>query len=134
MRGFLDLSALEPDGTLLVVDYESDRVALQAATSRSRLGAGLLDAAASSMRSRAFTHGAPAVEVAHCFLRTPPELLTPTAIDASRALASLELLLAEQPRRRFVPSAWNWSPTDPRQRGRWWSCPGRAGLARTTRR
>jgi hypothetical protein len=121
LRGFLDVAAVEPDGTLLIVDYKSDRVADGAGL------AGLIERDYSMQRLvyalAGLASGAAAVEVAHCFLRRP-EVVLATRYAASER-AELEALLAARlaPLRggRFEVSA------DP-NRERCGSCPGRARL------
>jgi RecB family exonuclease len=121
LRGFLDVAAVEPDGTLLIVDYKSDRVAGGAEL------AGRVERDYSMQRLvyalAGLASGAPAVEVAHCFLRCP-EVVLATRYGASQR-AELEALLVARlaPLRsgRFEVSA------DP-NRERCGSCPGRARL------
>jgi len=121
LRGFLDAAALEADGTLLVVDYKSDRVGegedLRAQLERDYSMQRLVYALAG------LHSGAAAVEVAHCFLRRP-ELLLGERYDAAE-LPRLERELAQrlEPLRagRFDVSL------DP-QRDRCGTCPGRARL------
>jgi ATP-dependent exoDNAse (exonuclease V) beta subunit len=121
LRGFLDVVALEHDGTLLIVDYKSDRVAddVELATyverdySLQRLIYALAGIAS----------GAPSVEVAHCFLRRPEAVLaTRFAASERRRLEQLLAARLEPLRaRRFEVSG------DP-NRERCGSCPGRARL------
>ena len=121
LRGFLDAAALEPDGTLLVVDYKSDRVAegadprvaLERDYSMQRLVYALAGLAS----------GAAAVEVAHCFLRRPELVLAERYAAAERPRLEQELAQRLAPLRagRFEVSA------DP-QRERCGTCPGRARL------
>jgi ATP-dependent exoDNAse (exonuclease V) beta subunit len=121
LRGFLDVVALEHDGTLLIVDYKSDRVAddVELATyverhySLQRLIYALAGIAS----------GAPSVEVAHCFLRRPKAVLaTRFAASERRRLEQLLAARLEPLRaRRFEVSG------DP-NRERCGSCPGRARL------
>jgi ATP-dependent exoDNAse (exonuclease V) beta subunit len=121
LRGFLDAAAIERDGTLLVVDYKSDRVGegedLRAQLERDYSMQRLVYALAG------LHSGAVAVEVAHCFLRRP-ELLLAERYEASE-LPRLEQELAHrlQPLRagRFEVSP------DP-QRDRCGTCPGRTRL------
>jgi len=124
LRGSLDVAGRERDGTLLIVDYKTDRVAadvdaagLAARVQRDYAIQRLVYALAG------IASGAPAVEVAHCFLRRP-ELVVSTRLDASER-ERLERELAERlgPLRagRFEVSA------DP-NRVRCGSCPGRARL------
>ena len=121
LRGFLDVAAVEPDGTLLIVDYKSDQLVdgadLAAHVDRDYSVQRLVYALAG------LASGAPAVEVAHCFLRRP-ELVLTTRFAASERARLEELLAARlEPLRagRFAVSA------DP-NRERCGSCPGRARL------
>jgi len=122
LRGFLDVAALEPDGTLLIVDYKSDQVTdgttdLAAHIERDYSVQRLVYALAG------LASGAPAVEVAHCFLRRP-ELLLATRFEAAerpRLEESLAARLAPLRAGQFEVSA------DP-NRERCGSCPGRARL------
>jgi len=121
LRGFLDVAGFEADGTLLIVDYKSDRVAdgedLAARVERDyglqRLVYALAGLAA----------GVPAVEVAHCFLRRP-QILLAARFDAAQR-GPLERALADRleplRRGRFEVSG------DP-GRDRCGTCPGRARL------
>ena len=121
LRGFLDVAATEPDGTLLIVDYKSDRVAedadlaahLERDYSLQRLVYALAGLAA----------GAPTVEVAHCFLRRP-EVLLATRYGASER-GNLEEQLAAR-LEALRDGRFEVSP-DP-NRERCGSCPGRARL------
>jgi ATP-dependent helicase/nuclease subunit A len=121
LRGFLDAAALERDGTLLVVDYKSDRIGegddLRAQLERDYSMQRLVYALAG------LHSGAAAVEVAHCFLRRP-ELLLAERYDAAE-LPRLEQELA----RRLEPLRAGYFEVslDP-QRDRCGTCPGRARL------
>ena len=120
MTGFLDAVAVEPDGTVLIVDYKSDRlegaepadvVERQYATQR-------LVYALAALRD-----GAPRAEVAYCFLERP----------ASRSRAR-----SSPPRSRRSRSASPASPaacsraatrsTETPHRELCGDCPGRAAL------
>ena len=123
LRGFLDVAGVEADGTLLIVDYKTDRSPaddgrLAALVERDYALQRLVYALA-GLRA-----GAPAVEVAHCFLRRP-ELVLAARFGARRARArsKRELRGALAPLRagRFEVSA------DP-DRERCGTCPGRARL------
>ena len=74
VRGFLDVAGVEPDGSMLIVDYKSDRVAddedLAAHVERDYAIQRQVYALA------ALSAGAPAVEVAHCFLRRPETVVS----------------------------------------------------------
>ncbi|HXR13447.1 MAG TPA: UvrD-helicase domain-containing protein [Solirubrobacteraceae bacterium] len=121
VRGFLDAAALEQDGTLLVVDYKSDRIAeggdpraqLERDYSIQRLVYALAGLAS----------GAAAVEVAHCFLRRPELVLSARYQAGERPRLEAELTERLAPLRagRFEVSG------DP-QRDRCGTCPGRARL------
>ncbi len=92
LRGFLDVAGVEADGTLLVVDYKSDRVADdEALVARVEREYGLqrIVYALAGLAS-----GVPAVEVAHCFLRRPEIVLAARFEAAERA--GLETSLAER--------------------------------------
>ena len=121
LRGFLDAAALEADGTLLVVDYKSDRIEegedLRAHLERDYSMQRLVYALAG------LHAGAAAVEVAHCFLRAP-ELELSARYEASELpRLAQELAVRLEPLRagRFEVSA------DP-QLARCGTCPGRARL------
>ena len=121
LRGFLDVAAVEPDGTLLIVDYKSDQVAdatdLAAHVERDYSVQRLVYALAG------LASGAPAVEVAHCFLRRP-ELLLATRFEAAERPRLEELLAA---RLESLRAGHFEVSTDP-NRERCGSCPGRARL------
>ena len=124
LRGSLDVVGREGDGTLLIVDYKTDRIgagvdgeALAARVERDYAIQRLVYALAG------LAAGAPAVEVAHCFLRRP-EVVVAARYDASeRARLETELAVRLAPLRagRFEVSG------DP-NRERCGSCPGRARL------
>src|SRR5581483_1788384 len=121
LRGFFDVAATEPDGSLLVVDYKSDRIEpdedLAARVARD------YELQRVTYALAGLASGAGAVEVAHCFLRRPEAVLTERYLAADRP--ALEALLAGRmaPLRagRFEVSA------DP-CRARCTGCPGRARL------
>jgi ATP-dependent helicase/nuclease subunit A len=121
LRGFLDVSALEGDGTLLVVDYKSDRIAatadLEAQLQRDYSIQRLVYALAG------LASGAQEVEVAHCFLRRPELLLAERYGASERARLERKLAARLAPLRagRFEVSP------DP-GRERCGSCPGRTRL------
>ena len=125
LRGSLDVVGRERDGTLLIVDYKTDRVAAD------------VDAAALAARVQrdyaiqrlvyalaGLASGAAAVEVAHCFLRRP-ELVLSARFDARRARAP-RARAGGAPGRRCGPGRFEVS-ADP-NRERCGSCPGRARL------
>ena len=96
LRGFLDVVAVEADGTLLIVDYKSDRVApgadLGALVERDYAAQRLVYALAG------LESGAAVVEVAHCFLRRPAQTPARTsAADCASASPSASS--------RFAPGA-----------------------------
>jgi ATP-dependent helicase/nuclease subunit A len=121
LRGFLDAAALERDGTLLVVDYKTDRIGegedlglqLERDYSMQRLVYAL-----AGLHS-----GAAAVEVAHCFLRRPELLLSVRYEASERPRLERELAQRLEPLRagRFEVSAHP-------DRERCGTCPGRARL------
>jgi hypothetical protein len=121
LRGFLDVAGVEADGTLLIVDYKSDAVAdttdLEVHIERD-YGCQRLVYALAGLAS-----GAPAVEVAHCFLRRPEVVLAARfeASERPRLEALLAARLAPLRAHRFEVSG------DP-NRQRCGSCPGRARL------
>ena len=84
VRGFLDVAGIEPDGTMLIVDYKSDRVGededLAEHVERDYAIQRQVYALA------ALSAGAPAVEVAHCFLRRP-ETVVSRSLRGERARA-----------------------------------------------
>ena len=90
VRGFLDVVGIEADGTMLIVDYKSDRIAddenLAEHVERDYAIQREVYALA------ALSAGAPAVEVAHCFLRRPETVVSVRYEAAERA--RLEATLA----------------------------------------
>jgi ATP-dependent helicase/nuclease subunit A len=121
VRGFLDVAAIEPDGTLLIVDYKSDWLVdgtdLAAQIERDYSVQRLVYALAG------LASGAPAVEVAHCFLRRP-ELVLATRFEAAERPLLEELLAA-----RLAPlRAGHFEVSADPNRERCGSCPGRARL------
>jgi ATP-dependent exoDNAse (exonuclease V) beta subunit len=121
LRGLIDVSAVEHDGTLLIVDYKTDRIEggetlesrIERDYSLQRLVYGL-----AGLRS-----GARRVEVAHCFLRAPAEPIS-AVFDADQ-LAALE----DELRARIEPlQAGRFKVTREPGYGRCASCPGRARL------
>jgi ATP-dependent helicase/nuclease subunit A len=121
LRGFLDVAALEADGTLLIVDYKTDRIAdgadLAAIVDRDYALQRLVYALAG------IHAGATAVEVAHCFLRSPAQLVSSRSVAADRGALEGELAQRLAPLRagHFEVSA------DPDAQ-RCGTCPGRARL------
>jgi ATP-dependent exoDNAse (exonuclease V) beta subunit len=121
LRGFLDVVAREADGSLLVVDFKSDRLAdgadPAALVARDYSLQRLVYALA------ALATGAPAVEVAHCYLRSPELVAAVRYLAAEREALEGELQARLRPLRegRFAVSP------DP-DRGRCGGCPGRARL------
>ena len=121
LRGFLDVAAVEADGTILIVDYKSDRVAddedLAAHVERDYAIQRQVYALA------ALSAGAPAVEVAHCFLRRPEMVLAARyeASERARLEAALAARVAPLLAGRFEVSP---EPGLARCAG----CPGRARL------
>jgi hypothetical protein len=121
LRGFLDAAGLEHDGTLLVVDYKTDRIGeaddlseqLERDYSMQRLVYAL-----AGLHS-----GAAAVEVAHCFLRRPELLLAVRYAAAERPRLERELAQRLEPLRE---GRYEVSPEPNRERCG--TCPGRARL------
>ena len=68
VNGFVDVLAREPDGTMLIVDYKSDR--LEGAEPEAVVEAGYATQRIVYALA-ALREGAPAVEVAYCFLERP---------------------------------------------------------------
>ncbi len=121
LRGLIDVSGTEPDGTLLIVDYKTDRIeaaeSLEARIERDYALQRLVYALA-GLRS-----GAPRVEVAHCFLRAPEN-----PVSATFSAAQLGLLEGEL-RERIAPlRAGRFSVTARPGYETCASCPGRARL------
>ena len=121
VRGFLDVAGVERDGTMLIVDYKSDRVAdgedLAARVERDYAIQREVYALA------ALRAGAGAVEVAHCFLRRPELVLSARygARERERLEASLATRVAPLRAGRFEVTP---EPGLERCAG----CPGRARL------
>lgn len=120
INGVIDLLASEPDGSSLVVDYKSDRVAgevdLEQLVER-EYGIQRLLYALAVLRD-----GAPAVEIVHWFLERGEWVV-------ARFTAGDRLVLEEQLARRIAltrehPFAVSADP----HRGLCLTCPGRAGL------
>jgi len=120
LSGFVDALAREPDGSVLVVDYKSDRLGEDEPAT-------LADRDYGTQRQvyalAALRDGAPAVEVAHCFLERPaaPAVARYTQDDApALAVALLDLaggVLAER-----------WPVTPRPHRELCGDCPGRSAL------
>jgi ATP-dependent exoDNAse (exonuclease V) beta subunit len=120
LSGFVDALAREPDGSVLVVDYKSDRLGEDEPAT-------LADRDYGTQRQvyalAALRDGAPAVEVAHCFLERPaaPAVARYTRDDApALAVALLDLaggVLAER-----------WPVTPRPHRELCGDCPGRSAL------
>jgi RecB family exonuclease len=121
LRGFIDVAGVEDDGTLLIVDYKTDWIAenddLAAHVERDYSLQRLTYALAG------LHGGAPRVEVAHCFLRAPTQLVT-----ASYAAADRERLEASLRERVEPLRAGRFAVTAEPGRERCASCPGRARL------
>jgi ATP-dependent helicase/nuclease subunit A len=121
IRGFIDVCGVEADGTLLIVDYKTDRVRdgedLAAHVERDYALQRLVYALAG------LCSGAVRVEVAHCFLRAPREVLAGAYAASERE--RLELALRE----RLAPLlAERFEVTAQPDRERCGTCPGRARL------
>ncbi len=121
LTGVLDLLAREPDGGMLVVDYKSDRVALDAdlgeVVEREYSIQRLLYALA------VLADGAPRVEIVHWFLHRPSEPIG--AVFAPEDRPRLEEATAE-----LVGSAraGSYRVSEDPHRGLCLTCPGRSGL------
>jgi ATP-dependent exoDNAse (exonuclease V) beta subunit len=121
IRGVLDVCAVEADGTLLIADYKTDRLRegedLATHVERDYALQRLVYALAG------LCSGAPRVEVAHCFLRAPRELLASAYPAAEREPLEAALRERLEPLRvgRFEVTALP-------GRERCGSCPGRARL------
>ena len=131
LRGSLDVVGRERDGTLLIVDYKTDRVAADVD------GAGL---AARVQRDYAIQRlvyalagiasGAPAVEVAHCFLRRPELVVSARFLTGERERLESELAERLQPAaRRALRGVARPQPSSAAAAAR-----GAPGCARTARR
>ncbi|HLW96157.1 MAG TPA: UvrD-helicase domain-containing protein [Solirubrobacteraceae bacterium] len=118
LRGYLDAAGVEADGTMLIVDYKSDRIEDPEAQLESDYAIQRLVYALAGLAS-----GAKAVEVAHCFLREPELLLSVRHASSDRDALEDELARRLAPLRkgRFEVSA------DPGIE-RCGTCPGRARL------
>ena len=118
VTGFLDVVATEADGSILVVDYKSDRlggadpaeaVARDYSTQQAVYGlAGLRD-------------GAPRVEVAYCFLEQPERVVSAVFTDAAALAEELAGKAAG-----VLNEDWSVSPDPHRELCA--DCPGRARL------
>jgi ATP-dependent helicase/nuclease subunit A len=121
INGVIDLLAHERDGSVLVLDYKSDRVGvdvdLRALVTREYGIQRLLYALA------ALREGAQAVEIVHWFLERPDDWVATRFLAAERATLEEQLRahVAAADRRGFAVSA---AP----HRGLCLTCPGRAGL------
>jgi ATP-dependent exoDNAse (exonuclease V) beta subunit len=121
LRGVLDVAGFEADGTLLIVDYKSDRLAgdedLAARVERD-YGVQRIVYALAGLAA-----GAPTVEVAHCFLRRPEIVVA--ARHCADARGRLEAALEE----RLAPlRAGRFEVSGEPGRERCGTCPGRARL------
>jgi RecB family exonuclease len=121
VRGVLDAAVLEDDGTLLIVDYKSDRLAdgedLTARVERDYALQRIVYALAG------LAGGAAAVEVAHCFLHRPE------AMVAARYEACERAALEAQLARRIAPlRAGVFAVSSDPGRVRCGTCPARARL------
>ena len=120
LTGALDVLATEADGTALVVDWKSDRVAgedLEAVVERSYATQRCVYALA------ALRAGWPGVHVVHCFLERPQETVTATfAADAVQRLEDEIGALADPLLRG------EFAPTPTPHRDLCATCPGRPAL------
>jgi RecB family exonuclease len=121
ITGFIDLLASESDGSLLVLDYKSDRVApeldLEELVEREYAIQRLIYALA------VLRDGALGVEIVHWFLERPEQWVTAryTAADRTALEAQLAARIERARERDFAVSP---SP----HRGLCLTCPGRVGL------
>lgn len=121
VEGFMDLLAVEPDGSSLVVDYKSDRIAADADLEeavRRDYGVQRLVYALAALRG-----GAPAVEVVHWFAARPGEPVARrySRTDAGRLERELRTLTDRV-------AAGSFAVSERPHRGLCQTCPGRAGL------
>ncbi len=120
LSGFIDVLAREADGTVLVVDYKTDRL-------EEETPAELVERAYVTQRAvyalAALREGAPRVEVAHCLLERPDEPVSATFGQADApALADALLRLATG------VLAERWPVADAPHRELCGDCPGRRTL------
>lgn len=119
--GFIDVSGVEADDTLLIVDYKTDRLidgeALAAHIERDYAVQRLVYALA-GLRA-----GAPAVEIAYSFLRAPQH-----PVSTVYAAAARERLEAELRDRVTALRSGRFAVTSQPGRDRCLTCPGRARL------
>jgi ATP-dependent helicase/nuclease subunit A len=121
ITGVIDLLCQEPDGSVLVVDYKSDRLApgedSEALVARDYAVQRLLYALA------ALREGALIVEVVHWFLERPEQPAT-----ARYTLAERPTLEAQLAQRLLVDRADPFAVSPRPHRGLCLTCPGRGGL------
>ena len=122
VNGFIDVLAREPDGTVLVVDYKTDRL------DEDDTPAALIERAYTIQRKvyalAALQEGAERVEVAYALTERPGEPVTATFAPGRRAGARRRAARASRP--ACSPSAW---PVAERpHRELCGECPGRATL------
>ena len=120
LTGALDVHATEAGGAVLVVDYKSDRLGTRQPTEVVETEYGMQRAV---YALAVLSSGAPAVEVAYCFLERPEEVVTTTfdSADASRLSHMLQEAAAGVLDGRWPVAA---SP----HRGLCGDCPGRRVL------
>jgi ATP-dependent helicase/nuclease subunit A len=121
LRGFIDVCAIAPDGTLLVVDYKTDRLDhdadLAAHIDRDYAVQRLVYALAG------LQSGVPAVEIAYCFLRAPEDVVSTRYTAGERSLLEADL------RERLAAlRSGRFDVTLNPGRDRCASCPGRVQL------
>jgi ATP-dependent helicase/nuclease subunit A len=121
LRGFIDVCGVEADGTLLVVDYKTDRL-----TAETDVGARIeRDYAVQRLvyALACLQGGAPAVEVAYCFLRAPQAVVS--TVYAAEDLPSLQ---ADLHARLTALRSGRFDVTPLPGPDRCATCPGRARL------
>ena len=120
VTGALDVQATEGDGRMLVVDYKSDRLG-------NRLPEDVVESKYTIQRAvyalAALASGAPAVEVAYCFLERPRDVVSVRFTSEESASLSAEVLAAAS---GVLEGRWPVA-TEP-HRGLCGDCPGRRVL------
>jgi ATP-dependent helicase/nuclease subunit A len=121
LRGFVDVCGIERNGTLLVVDYKTDRLSddtdLAARIERDYAVQRLVYALAG------LEGGAPAVEIAYCFLRAPDDV-----VSTIYAVGDQPNLKADLRKRLSPLRSGRFDVTPLPGRDRCGTCPGRTRL------